>query len=171
MSLTLAPAVQAVVLFDGEVLPLGQTFDRPFVDGFDLGPSNQGVGFDAIPFEVSASGTYTFTTETFLLDDGVFWDGAILIYADVFDPEAPDSNLIAYEGVGGGTFDPTNVAVALDPDRPYVFVQAGVTSFDFGPYNGTVDGIGQLNFGHIPEPGTGLILTGVACLALCRRGG
>lgn len=117
--------------FEGEVTP-ALTFDRPFVDGFDLGPSNQDVGYDQRTLEITQTGTWTITTETVFPADTVFWDGAILLYAGAFDPTTPETNLIAAAGVGGGTFDPSVVTLELNSTLDYTLVQTGVTSFDFG---------------------------------------
>ncbi|MEM7807369.1 MAG: hypothetical protein AAF561_04595 [Planctomycetota bacterium] len=164
-TLALSTAAQsALVDFVGEVGFDGPTFDRPFVDGEDLGPSNRDVSFEAKDFTVDEDGTYVITTETLFLDQTIFWDGALLIYADAFDPLDSETNLIAYEGVGGGTFDPSQVSVLLETERLYVLVQSGVSSFDFGPYAGTAVGPGEVMF---PEPTTVLICP--AALLLLRR--
>jgi hypothetical protein len=168
-----SPAVASAVLveFNGEVAFLGPTFDRPFVAGADLGPSNLGVGYQVKPFDVTETGGYRFDTATLDFDNGVFWNGALLIYEEAFDPLLPEENLIAYEGVGGGTFDSSTVIMTFDSNQQYFLVQCGELSFDFGPYSGTAQPVtslsGRVRF-DIPEPALGLLLP--AAVSMRRRG-
>jgi hypothetical protein len=171
LSLVVLPAASAaagVAPFFGEVDFFGPTFDRPAVDGFDLGPSNWDVGYDAQPFFTRTADEVTFITETVFPTTGDAWDGAALIYADVFNPLTPEVGLMAYGGVGGGTFDPTTLQLTLEADRQYVFVQAGVTFIDFGRYEGTATG-GDVVFGELPEPSIAAIAWAVGGLLLRRR--
>jgi hypothetical protein len=167
----LSPAVPAAggpVAFSGEVDFFGPKFDRPFVAGFDLGPSNRDVGYESQLFYTRAAAEIGFVTETLLPSSNDIWDGAALIYANAFDPQMPEAGLLGYEGVGGATFASTSIQLTLEADRQYVFVQAGVTSIDFGRYDGTVTG-GDVVFGRIPEPTIGVITCAVGGLLLRRR--
>lgn len=164
-----APAAAALVTFDGEVDFFGPTFDRPPVSGFDLGPSNRDVAYDARLFHVSDAGSYTIVTET--VGDLGFWNGTLLIYANAFDPSDSAANLVGYTGVDDDILAPSTLTLPLDVDRQYVLVQAGVTSFDFGPYSGTAEGGGTFAFGSIvPEP-SGLAVLPLVVLLLSRRHG
>lgn len=173
-ALATASASAALVSFEGEVDLFGPTFDRPFVDGFDLGPSNRDVGYDARPFYVTDDGIYVIRTETVDVDNVVFWDGTLLLYADAFDPLLSEQNLIAYVGVDFDFFGESLVSLPLEAGRQYVLVQAGVSSFEFGPYTGTAEsltrGPASLVFGlasDVPEPTVAMLIP--AALLLRRR--
>lgn len=153
--LTLDSPAIVETLFDGDTsgAPTWTRF-RDTREGSGDVPSNvQNIRYDALPFYVETDGIYQFTTRT---DFGVGnrWNGVIAIYENDFDPSLPDANRIGlWVGTAPGVinFADRMIAFELEAGVQYYFLQTGRRSSDAGPYTGTVQGVGGVTFGTIPD--------------------
>ncbi|TVQ29967.1 MAG: hypothetical protein EA376_14385 [Phycisphaeraceae bacterium] len=139
-------------------------FRDPREQAFDTPSNIQNIPYDSTPFFVDSDGIYEFTTMTDF-GPGERWDGVIAIYADFFDPDDPDLNRLGtWAGTAPGTpsFGDRTLGFELEEGVQYFFLQTGRRSFDFGAYEGVVQGVGDVTFAIIPSPGA----LGLAALAL-----
>ena len=96
--------------------------------------------YEATPFQVDATGSYTFAnTQT----GG--WDGFLFVYDENWDPLDPCNNCLGSDddgpsGAGTSQIDNLNLTVGTD----YYFVVTGWSGAEFGPYTTSVTGPGDV---------------------------
>lgn len=154
----------------------GPTFNRALQGTPPTGLSLVGtaVSYTTLNFTVSASGSYTFLSDsTAATTGGTTWDNFAFLYQGSFNPAAALTNVLI-----GNDDNPTiglaGFSFALTAGTNYVFVTTGFANTDFGPYSLSITGPGNVVIGNVPEPGAWAMmlggLAGVAALARRRRG-
>ncbi|MDP2008085.1 MAG: PEP-CTERM sorting domain-containing protein [Rubrivivax sp.] len=142
----------------------GPLWDRPFESLSGISALGSDVAYQVTPFTVTASGVYTFQNTAV---GG--WDNFTFVYANAFNPAAPLANGVVGNddnpGVGLSGFSP-----ALTAGTSYFYVVTGFDPAEFGAYDVSVTGPGDVILTAIPEPGTyGLMGLGVAAVLLGAR--
>ncbi|GIW74581.1 MAG: hypothetical protein KatS3mg103_1103 [Phycisphaerales bacterium] len=146
------------------------TFNRP-TSLTSLSGFATDVPYQAVQIGVTADGDYSVLSDQ--TNFGFRWDGYLLVYQDVFDPADPLNGLIALNddyfgtglpgtGVGYSGLD----AVTMSAASTYYIVVTGFSNDDFGPYQNTISGPGDIFI--VPAPAS-LALLGLGGLAAVRR--
>ena len=104
------------------------------------GGSGSAVAYRAVPFTVTAAGTYTITTQY-----PASFDGYINLYQGTFNPAASCTNRVAFSDDFGGTTGSQIANQALTAGN-YVLVVTGFNNTSAGTYTGTVVGPGVVSF-------------------------
>ena len=148
----------------------GPTFNRPSslttLSGFATD-----VAYEAVNIGVTVDGDYSVLSDQ--TNFGLRWDGYLLVYANSFNPASPLDNLIALNddyfgaslpgtGVGYSGLD----AVTMSAADTYWIVTTGFGNDDFGPYQNSISGPGDVFI--VPAPAS-LALLGLGGLAAARR--
>lgn len=122
----------------------GSTWTRPLAGGTGLSGVGVGVSYHIYgPFNVSASGSYTFTsTQDF--------DGLIFVYQSSFDPNDQLTNFVA----GNDDSGPGSVITTdLNAGTNYYFVTTSFSPTDFGSFSTDITGAGTVSCGTLGVPG------------------
>lgn len=115
----------------------GPIWNRPLEDGSGLSSTGTGVSYHVYgPFTVSDSGTYIITSDQ---DD---WDGFILIYQNVFDPESPLTNYVAGDDDGPGV--DSQISTTLNSGTDYFLITTSFAPDDFGTFTNSITGPGTV---------------------------
>jgi hypothetical protein len=130
-----------------------RTWNRPVAM---LPPPPSGVGtnvaYEVTPFSVTLDGAYSLLMER----TGAFWDTYLFLYASNFDPTMPFDNRIAANDdcQPFTSFDRSCFDIGLTAGVQYFAVATGFANIDFGTYDLTIRGPGDINIGDgtVPEP-------------------
>jgi hypothetical protein len=121
--------------------------------------------FEETPFSVSADGSYTLLV-TSVSPAG--WNNFLTLYKDSFDPANALTNVLASsDNFSGGTLN-AQITRNLTATTRYFAVVAGSGNANFGSYNLSISGPGDITVGVVPEPASwamlisGFGLTGAA---------
>jgi hypothetical protein len=119
--------------------------------------------YEVTPFSVSADGSYTLLV-TSVSPTG--WNNYLTLYKDSFDPANALTNVLqSSDNFSGATFN-AQITRNLTAATRYFAVVAGSGNANFGSYNLTISGPGDINV--VPEPASwamliaGFGLTGAA---------
>jgi len=140
---------EATVPFSGDNTS-GPTWDRPYTLGTGTSGScsisSQGpVNYEVQPFFVDITGLYT------IYAAWTGYDGYLHLYENAFNPLDQCVDLIALDDDGpGGTSDSEIVDVTLTAGLQYYLIASGYSAGAFGPYSGTIDGVGTATLGTVP---------------------
>ena len=145
----LAPTAQAVN-FSGNTT--GEpTWNRPLSGNPPTSLSGVGtaVPYESQPFYVTANGAYDFLiTGT----SPANWDTYAFLYVSNFDPTSQFTNVIIgnddFPSIGQSGFN----GVGLTANTQYFFVTSGFGNTNFGVYDGSITGGGDVILGTVPEP-------------------
>lgn len=122
---------------DGET-NYGATYHRTTEDGLSLDENGENVFHSLYGyFHVNQTGTYTITST----QDG--WDGMIFLYKNNFDRLNPMVNFVAGND-NFGTVGTSQLTVELEAGTLYYLVTTGLNSEEFGTYETTINGNGNI---------------------------
>jgi hypothetical protein len=148
--------------YSGDSSLSGDTFDRPLANGNQspntLSMDADAVGYDALSFQVTTPGVYTFliTPVDFAFSSYLF------LYETSFVPAAPLTDVL----VGGSNEDTTSSFTAtLQANTVYFAVATGFSNFDEGTYTGAITEIAPLT----PEPSTFVLISAVMLFPVIAR--
>jgi hypothetical protein len=143
------------------------TYNRTVEDFSALSLLGANVAYQTLPFTVSASGTYTFSSVAAIVSGTTRWDNFLFLYSPSFAPAAPQTNgLIGNDDSTGVGF--SGFTYGLTAGTSYVLVTTGFESIDFGAYTNTIDGPGSVNV--VPEPATyGMLALGLLGVSAAAR--
>ncbi|TVQ60746.1 MAG: hypothetical protein EA379_07550 [Phycisphaerales bacterium] len=152
VSITLDTTTIVSTAFGGDLTgaPTWTRFRDTREGSFDTPSNVQNVRYEALPFFVETAGIHQFT-----VSPSSNWDAVIAVYQGAFDPTDPDANRLDFwVGTAPGTtnFGDRTIAFDLEEGEQYYFLITGRRSFDFGEYDGLVQGVGAVTFGIIPAP-------------------
>ncbi|WP_310484272.1 PEP-CTERM sorting domain-containing protein [Chamaesiphon sp. VAR_48_metabat_403] len=159
----IAPAHAATLNYAGTTNPDGPTFQA--ITAFE--PTT----FSVFHFRVSTTDRYDFSSTS------TGWQNAISLYRNVFNPSNNFTNLINSStqnpdasGVSTSTFFVPSLAAGVD----YFLVTSGLRSSDFGNFNNTISGAGDIlpsTTTAVPEPFTifGTLIGGTAALRMRKK--
>jgi hypothetical protein len=155
----IAPASAATLTYAGTTTTGGPTFEA--ITAFEPTP------FSVFHFRVSTTDRYDFSSAS------TGWQNAISLYRNVFNPSNNFTNLINSStqppdafGVSTSTFFVPSLTAGVD----YFLVTSGLRSSDFGSFNNTISGGGDIlpstATTAVPEPFTlvGTLIGGTAAL-------
>ncbi|BAZ84953.1 hypothetical protein [Dolichospermum compactum] len=144
LSFMVAAPAQAIT-FSGNTTG-APTWNRP-VENATNPPNSLSVGSTAVPYQVQnffvgTTGAYNFlSTATF--------DNYTFIYKNSFSAASPLTNAI----IGNDDFPDGNNSgfngVNLTADTQYYFVNTGFNNSDFGAYNSSITGVGNVTLGDV----------------------
>jgi hypothetical protein len=165
--LALVAQVATAQVFTGTTVG-GPTWARPLAGNPPVPPPS-GVGtnvaYDALRFQVSASGSYDFLSEG---TNPVNWDNYTFLYSGSFNPLAQFTNVIIGNDDLNFVIGRSGFTTNLTAGTNYIFITTGFSNTDAGAFRTTIRGPGTATV--VPEPSTyALIATGLAGLALARR--
>ncbi len=158
-----APASAATFTYAGTTTPGGPTFQA--ITAFDPTP------FSVFHFRVSTTADYNFSGVS------TGWQNVISLYRNVFNPSNNFTNLLNSDnqslvaGVSTSTFFVPSLAAGVD----YFLVTSGLRSTDFGNFNNTISGGGDILPSNtttaVPEPFTivGTLIGGSAALRMRKK--
>ena len=158
-------ALAGTVTINGDTTG-GPTWNRP-VQGNPPTPPPSGVGtnvsYQVTSFTVDQAGAYDFLS---ISQAPAGWDNYLFVYQTAFDPTAPFSNVIIgnddFPTIGRSGFADVALAVGIT----YFAVSTGFANDDFGTYELTISGPGNIQVGNaVPEPATWAMMVGGFALA------
>lgn len=163
MALTAAPALAGNYSFNGDTTG-GLTFNRPTDAGDALSLIGTEVPHLSLSFTVSQSGSYNLSLNA--VDPGSY-DTFMHLYSGSFNPSSPLDNFFAAndDAPGGSAFGSALTGVSLTAGNSYVFVLDGFGNTDFGAFNASISGLGDISINSVPEPSV-LSLGGFAGMGL-----
>ncbi len=134
----------------------GPTWARPIaVSATNCGTSISGVGsatpYSTQQFFVDTAGSYDITsvqgTGGTAAPEGGF-DGYIFVYRGSFDPANQFANCVGGNDDGAGGIGTSGMlGVPLDANQTYIIVTTGFGNTDFGPFQNTIAGPGNITLG------------------------
>ncbi len=142
------------------------TYDR-LIETLDIvSPVGANVNYESLIFSVDASGDYSFAS----MASGS-WDNFTFLYSPSLNPAAPlVGALVGNDDLGdiGGPGGSSGFTYELTAGTQYAFVTTGFSDIDFGAYDNSISGAGNIT--PIPEPHTyALMIAGLGALILMRR--
>ena len=117
------------------------TFSTSFCDQVSAGGTGSSVAYRAIPFTVTAGGSYTISTQY-----QAGFDGVISLYQGSFNPAASCTNRIANNDDVGRDATRSLIPFQTLAAGSYVLVVTGHFNTDAGTYTGTIDGPAAVSF-------------------------
>jgi hypothetical protein len=148
--LSASPALAATIIGDttGE-----ETWNRVIGSGPNLSGAGTDVAFQTTNFTVDANGIYDFATNA--ITPG--FDTYLFLYEGSFDPTDQLTNLLIGNDDSGPGLN-SAFSFALDSGTSYFAIVSGFNNADFGQYELTINGVGNVATGAVPEPGAWLMM-------------
>jgi hypothetical protein len=165
MLVSAAPAQAAFFTYTGTTAG-GPTYNRLFEDLSGQSPNGTGVRYNALTFSVTVPGSYSFLTTSGGYDSFAF------LYGPSFAPATPLLNALVGNDdlIPGPPYTTSGFSFTLAAGTPYVFINTGFASTDFGAFSTTIGGPGNVIAAIIPEPaGYALLAMGLAAVGLARQ--
>ena len=151
----LALAVCSVAAQAAVVSVNGDTTTSPFYNRTTVTGtlSAYSVHYAALPFTVTTSGAYDFALIATVPPE--FFDTFLHLYQGGFNPADAETNFLAANDdrvFGSPQFGSALTAVPLVAGTPYILVADGFLPADYGSFNATASGPGNILFNAVPEP-------------------
>ena len=138
------------------------TYNRPIANGddppFNLSVVGTNVAYDVVDFVVSVTGSYEFLSSA-------DYDNYLGLHIGAFDPTDPLANTVIYNDDGPGGIGTSEFSHVLIGGASYSAVISGFANTDFGNYDLSINGPGDIYLGPgpdptVPEPATWALMIG-----------
>jgi hypothetical protein len=145
-SATFTPSPTPVVYScPGTLTASSPKFNRPEEGNPPTTLNSGGVNFyyNAMPFTVSATGTYTMTPSTMTIGSGE--DGFYVLYSPTFNPATPLASALVSNDDGGAGLTPS-ITRSLTAGTDYILVTTTYSQNATGSFTNTIFGPGSVNW-------------------------